>query len=447
MQHPSGSAEAPAIDLLPGPPQRSVVFDGTHRISAQDFAGRVRALAQRLPEGEFLIPLCEDRAQYLAVLCAAALRGQVALLPAAPVPDVIAQLRARHPRSYVLSDAPGRHPDAWVLPDALAPLDGSPLRVPASQVAVIGFTSGSTGTPTPNAKTWGSFATSNRQNMQALQPLWSGCEGADIVATVPSQHMYGMEMTAVMPLLGPHAVHAARPFFPADVAQAVEQARAPRCLVTTPVHLRALLASDVDLPELACITSATAPLPVELARAAEARYRAPLIEFFGSTETCIFASRRTAIEAAWTPMADVRLLPQATGTLVHAPQLAAPVALADVMQLDGEGRFRVLGRAADLLEIAGKRASLAALTRRLLAIEGVEDAVVFQLDEVDAAGVRRIAALVVAPAREVDAIQAVLRSAIDPVFLPRPLVRVDALPRNATGKLTRADLLAALAPR
>ena len=141
------------------------------------------------------------------------------------------------------------------------------------------------------------------------------------------------------------------------------------------------------------------------------------------------------------------MLPEATCTWVHAPQLAAPVALADVMQVNGEGRFRVLGRAADLLEIAGKRASLADLTRRLLAIDGVEDAAVFQLDEADAAGVRRIAALVVAPAREPDAIQAALRDAIDPVFLPRPLLRVEALPRNATGKLTRADLLAAIAAR
>jgi acyl-coenzyme A synthetase/AMP-(fatty) acid ligase len=37
-----------------------------------------------------------------------------------------------------------------------------------------------------------------------------------------------------------------------------------------------------------------------------------------------------------------------------------------------------------------------------------------------------------------------LRRSIDPVFLPRRLRRVEALPRNETGKLPRAALLAAL---
>ena len=55
------------------------------------------------------------------------------------------------------------------------------------------------------------------------------------------------------------------------------------------------------------------------------------------------------------------------------------------------------GRNADMLEIAGKRASLGDLTRKLLAVPGVEDGVVFQLDDADAMGVRRIAALAVAP--------------------------------------------------
>ena len=42
------------------------------------------------------------------------------------------------------------------------------------------------------------------------------------------------------------------------------------------------------------------------------------------------------------------------------------------------------------------------------------------------------------------AITAELRLRIDPVFLPRPLLLVDALPRNATGKLPRDSLLAVL---
>jgi acyl-coenzyme A synthetase/AMP-(fatty) acid ligase len=184
---------------------------------------------------------------------------------------------------------------------------------------------------------------------------------------------------------------------------------------------------------------------VELPRAAERRFGAPLLEVFGSTETCVFASRRPAAEEDWSLYDGASLHPQPDGTAVEAPQLGAPVTLADIVSLSHDGRrFRLCGRHADLLEIAGKRASLGDLTRRLLAIPGVRDGAVFQLGGGDALGVHRIAALAVAPGLDVHAILDTLRRAIDPLFLPRPLKLVDALPRNETGKLPRAALLAML---
>ena len=117
------------------------------------------------------------------------------------------------------------------------------------------------------------------------------------------------------------------------------------------------------------------------------------------------------------------------------------MALADLVEIVDNGRFELRGRQGDLLEIAGKRASLGDLTRRLLAIPGVEDGVVFQLDEADEIGVKRIAALAVAPALSESDILSALRCSIDPVFLPRRLRRVAALPRNETGKLPRGALL------
>jgi len=117
--------------------------------------------------------------------------------------------------------------------------------------------------------------------------------------------------------------------------------------------------------------------------------------------------------------------------------------LQDIVELLPERRFRLRGRNADLIEIAGKRASLGDLTRRLLSIPGVEDGAVFQSAD-DVAGVQRIAALVVAPTLTETQILAQLRDAIDPAFLPRPLRRVAKLPRNETGKLPRTALLAAL---
>ena len=100
-----------------------------------------------------------------------------------------------------------------------------------------------------------------------------------------------------------------------------------------------------------------------------------------------------------------------------------------------------LGYRNQMIEIAGKRASLGDLSRRLLAIAGVRDGVVFQLDPCPRTGVARIAALaVVAPGVSEADVQSALREHVDAVFLPRPLRFVDALPRNETGKLPRAAL-------
>ena len=266
-----------------------------------------------------------------------------------------------------------------------------------------------------------------------------------VVATVPPQHMYGLEFSVLLPLFGHASVCASKPFFAADIAASLQQLPEPRILVTTPVHLRALLDSGHPLPRISGIVSATAPLSRELALAAEARYGAPVQEVFGSTETCVIAHRRTAQEDAWTPYPGVILHPQPDGTRIEAPQLAQPVVLADIVELLADGCYRLRGRNTDLLEIAGKRASLGDLTHKLLAVPGVHDGVVFQMDDTDSMGVRRIAALVVAPDLDTGAILDALRHDIDPVFLPRPLKLVDALPRSETGKLPRAALLAALA--
>ncbi len=68
----------------------------------------------------------------------------------------------------------------------------------------------------------------------------------------------------------------------------------------------------------------------------------------------------------------------------------------------------------------------------------------FQSDRTGPDGVRRIAALVVAPGRDERELLEALRAGLDPVFLPRPLRRVAALPRNETGKLPRQALEALL---
>ena len=430
------------MPLLATPDMSRIVAwrDGT-AVSAGDFLAEVGALAARLPSARHVVNLCEDRYHFIVSFCAAAVAVQTNLLPGTRTPQAIAETLSAYPDSYLLAERtldalPARQ---FAIPERLR-IESTPMPlIPPDRIVAIAFTSGSTGIPKANPKTWAAVCASSAFNAGAVCADGS----PNIVATVPPQHMYGLELSVLLPLRSRAAIHAGHPFFPADIARALGEIPAPRVLVTTPHHLRALLRADADLPALAAVVSATAPLDAELASRTEARYATRVTEVFGSTETCVIAQRRAALGEPWNLYPNVRLHPQPDGTLVDAPYFPAPTLLHDIVELLPPGRFRLCGRNGDLLEIAGKRASLGDLNRRLLAIPGVDDGVIFQLDA-DDRGVRRLAALAVAPGQEAERILDALRGAIDPVFLPRPLRIVDALPRNAAGKLPRAALLDAL---
>jgi acyl-coenzyme A synthetase/AMP-(fatty) acid ligase len=426
---------------------RTVAWRGSRGVTQRQFLRDVRALASRLPRARYALNLCEDRYHFMTAFAAVCLRGQTNLLPPSRVPGVIAEIALAYPGCYALGEtefADLAAPWVGVGHDAGAASAGTSAQavpsVSANHVAALAFTSGSTGEPQVHAKTWHSLVQVARMAAQRFMPAGGG---ASIVATVPSQHMYGLETTVMMALAGGCAAHAGPTFFPADLRDALEQAPAPRVLVTTPVHLRACLAARLNFPPLQLVISATAPLAPELAAAAEAALGAPVHEIYGCTEAGSIASRRTVESLIWECYAGLRLVRKDGASFVQGAHLTRPVALPDEVEDLGQGRFRLGDRSTDMLKVAGKRASLSDLTTRLMRIPGVSDAVVFVPETTRGDDVRP-AALVVAPDLSEPQILKALELLIDPVFLPRPLIRLPCLPRNAVGKLPRAALLAEL---
>ncbi len=428
--------------LLAGDPSRTLVWRDGRPVSAGDFLAHALSLARALPDAPHLINLCEDRGHFLVGFCAALIAGRISLLPPSRAPLVVADICAAYAPAAVIDDAM-----VAAAATNLGAIDASAIPViDPERVVVIGFTSGSTGTPKANPKTWGAFAGSTRLNKAAFER--HGQPPMSVLATVPSQHMYGMETCVLLPVLGDIAVSTDRPMFPQDLADALHRLPGQRLLVTTPVHLRAFVDAGIDYPSPALIVSATAPLSTELAAAAERVFRAPLLEVFGSTETCVIGHRRTAESALWQLYPQLRLEPTANGTRVHAPYFGAPVLLQDHVRMVDEAHFVVEGRSEDMIEIAGKRASLGDIGTRLMALPGIADATVVQAGVSGVGSVQRIVAFVVMSDGDVaidDAdILARLRSSLDPVFLPRRIFRIDRLPRNETGKLRRDTLMAVL---
>ena len=439
--------DVPLLD--PADHERPILRTSAGVVSAGRLRADIERLAATFPEGAHVINLCERRDQFLLAYCAALAAGRTSLMPPSRAPQAVREIESLYAGSHRCDDETVAR--VLALPSSADRARGAAaagLSVPAAHAVQVAFTSGSTGVPRAHVKRWSTLLGSTRHNAARIRDCLAPRYGAArpwIVATVPAQHMYGTETTILLPIAADMAVHAGRPLFPADVAAALAQVPQPRVLVTTPVHLRALAGSSQRFPEVGVVVCATAPLDAPLACEIERALGTPVLEMFGSTETCVIATRLAAHEQSWRTYPGVTLTPGVDGTLVDAPWFAAPTRLQDVIECPGPQRFIVRGRNADLIEVAGKRASLADLTRRLLAIPGVTDAVVFQPEPDGTGAVHRVAALVVAPGLDAEAVSARLALGVDPAFLPRPMLLVPALPRNELGKLTRAELLACAA--
>jgi len=424
-------------------PTAVIAYRAGVAVSAQRFLADVKSLAQRLPAGDHVLNVCTDRYHFTVGFAACLLSGRVSLLPSTHTPEVIGQLAAFAPDVFCLTDDrscdialpiyhyPRELPPAdleWIVPE-----------IPVTQLAAIVFTSGSTGTPLPYKKTWGRLARCVRDGAPRLG-LLDGRSHA-LIGTVPPQHMYGFESTVLLALLSGNAFSASRPFYPADIAAALAAVPQPRALVTTPVHLRTLLASGVDLPPVDLIVSATAPLAQDLAREVETKFHTSLLEIYGSTETGQIATRRTAESQAWKLWPEVKLKVSNGGVFAHGGHVEQLTIMCDVIEVTRDDEFLLHGRTADLVNVAGKRSSFGYLNAQLNAIPGVIDGVFFLREGATGpTGVARLGAVVVAPTLSAAALTERLRQRIDPVFLPRPLIVVDRLPRNATGKLPQQEL-------
>jgi acyl-coenzyme A synthetase/AMP-(fatty) acid ligase len=426
-------------------------------ILVRQFLADVARVGGALGAGGSVLNVCADRYRFAVGLAAALAAGKVSLLPSTRTPEVIAHLKGFAPDAVCLTDEDDCDVDLPQVrfpgPHAAERSDESvsPVRVPrieAGRRAAWVFTSGSTGTPIPHEKTFGRLLDCMRVEAErlGLTPHVSHT----IVATVPPQHMYGFEASVLLPLASGNALSAERPFYPADICAVLASVPRPRVLITTPIHLRALMATNLAIPEVDLIVSATAPLSGQLAAEVERRCRTRLLEIYGTTETGSIAVRRTTETAEWRLWPEVIFEPRAGETWAHGGHVEQPTRMCDVIEVLGGGRFLLHGRLADLVNIAGKRSSLAYLNHQLNSIPGVLDGAFFHCDA--AAGdatVSRVGACVVAPGLDAAAIAAELRRRIDPVFLPRPLLLVASLPRTSTGKLPQEALrsLAAAQPK
>lgn len=445
----SALPHSPLLPLLPDEGGDAVVaWRAGQPVTRHALMRHIDTVARALPDVPRVMNLCGDRYWFAVAFLACISRGVVSVFPNADAPEHLAALLAESPGMVSVGDGatmlssplPFVRVDEGGLASGPGVSDAAvtvPM-VPADQCVARVYTSGSTGQPQGFDKHFGCLRRSIEAAMRRIWPLTQGA--CSVVGTSSFRHMFGFEATVLLPLWGGGQLSESVPFFPADVCAALAAMPEPRLLVTTPYHLRKLLEADVALPRVAAVLSATAPLAPEWAQRAEAMLEAPVLELYGATELGMTATREPCRQAEWDTLDGLRLHPQGPDTVVaQGPSLRQPQALHDVIELLSPTRFRLIDRSANLVNIVGKRSSLGFLNHLLCDIPGVQDGVFCLPQTHDAA---RLAAFVVAPGLRGADILAALRPHLDPVFLPRPIVFVDHLPRDANGKLPAASLRA-----
>ncbi len=427
--------------LGPYQPHNTVAWHHGKPMSARTVLSHIDFVLDQLPHKRYVVNMCQNRYAFLVGFAASLCHNQTTLLPPTPSPDMVQKLSREFPDCYVLLDTPQQIEEVESL---ILNLDSSPdptsiIENPQfsdSHVAAIAFTSGTTGTPRPNPKSWGSMVQIAKKTGERLA-LSQGSQPT-IVATVPHQHMYGLETSIMLPLQQGWAIHSERPFFPEDIASVLLEPLPPRILVSTPIHLRACVMAQSQFPEVTYTLSATAPLSKHLAQQVEELLHTTMVEIYGFAEAGTIATRQPTQEDHWNLLSGLSLESSPDDFAVSGPYYPEPIPIPDTIQSEKAQQFSLKGRPTHLINIGGHRASLDALNAQILSLDGVVDGTFFMPEE-NEESVTRLVAFVVAPGKTSESILSELRTKIAPVFLPRPVYLIDSLPRTHTGKFLKKD--------
>jgi len=387
-----------------------------------------------------VLNLCADRYHFLVVFVASMLEGLVTVMPSNRSEGELARMIEGNKGIQSISDVNIDEICQHKIGNVNNVIQWDSQLIPPRKVVAELYTSGSTGSPRANLKTWGQLINGAQQ---ICERFGLNDSRPSIIATVPPQHMFGFEMSIVLPLVCGVVIHYEQPFYPLDIQRALTEMPKPRVLVTTPLHLKACVTAKKGWPDIEFVMSATAPMPENVALQAEDVMNTQVKEVYGCSEAGAIATRRMVNNKSWELLPDFNLTIENGNAQLQILSSHQQIALPDKLESKDEGCFQLVGRTSDFIKIGGKRGSITEIATRLKAIKGVEDAVVFSPDDEGNHRVR-LAALVVAPGMNSEDLRDVLVNEIDPVFMPRPLCVVPALPYDGVGKLPRATLLDSL---
>ena len=342
------------------------------------------------------------------------------------------------------------------LPDGPEPaLDGGG----PDDLALIGYTSGTTGAPKGAMLSSGNLLAS----ANAVRIAWRWTPADRLVLALPLFHMHGLGVGLHGTLVtGASAVLLER--FTVDAVLDAARDHEATLFFGVPTMYARLAASDraAELGRLRLCVSGSAPLPAELHRALSERAGQRVLERYGMTETAMNVSnpydgeRRPGSVGLPLPGVELRLSdggeielrgPNVFRGYWEREEAAAESFTADgwfrtgdLGTLDDDGYLRIEGRSKELIITGGFNVYPREVEDVLRAHPGVADAAVAGLPDPEWG--ETVAAWVVAAEEELEPAELTAFAAerLAAFKRPRKVTVVTDLPRNALGKVLKHEL-------
>lgn len=338
-----------------------------------------------------------------------------------------------------------RTPDADVVIDAplSAPEGDFPLRGEPGpdDTWVILHTSGTTAAPKPVALTYGNFRAS-AEAAAANLPLRPDDRW---LCVMPVFHVGGLSILTRSAFAGSSVIVHER--FDVDaVRSSLESGEATVVSLVATMLGRLRAAGLRRAPGLRAALIGGGPIPADLLSWG-AEVGLPLLQTYGMTETCsqIATAGAGSTAARALPGVDLRI-GDAGEILVRGPMVSAGTLAADGWlhsgdrgRIDDEGYLHVSGRIKDTIVTGGENVVAAEVEEALVSHPDVADAAV--VGRPDPEWGEAVTAFVVVEGDVADAdLTAHVRERLAGYKVPRAILRVDELPRTASGKLLKGRL-------
>ena len=340
--------------------------------------------------------------------------------------------------------------------------------VEMNEIAVLCYTSGTTGKPKGALITHGNLL----HSIQSLHQAWRWCAEDTLIHALPLFHIHGLYVAQFGALYAGSTTVWLDRFDPELAIDTISKVRSA-VFMGVPTFYSRFLAMDPDqvkdVSSARLFTSGSAPLPARIHEQFEEKFGHQILERYGMTEVGIVLSnpyegpRRPGTVGTPLPGIHTKIVDPETGEpcaidetgilMIRGPSvmlgyLGRPEQTAQTLQngwmrtgdyakLDATGYFTLVGRASDMIISGGYNVYPREVENRLLQNEQVSEAAVFGVLDQDL-GECVVAQVISAQGKLAPLeLMAYCRKTLAPYKCPKVIRQVIAFPRNAMGKVQK----------